>query len=529
MSIDRESEGGTAGNFLCPIQPPHAVACDIRAVKNRVDYAAGLAALQEKRQEMADTNPVSATNRKNMIEQPKKNARILIVDDDQAIRESLEAILEDDYEVETATSGREGLQKLENAVYDLVLLDLVMPGIDGIEVLRRIKQFDRQLDVVMVSATDKARQAIDAIKSGAYDYVTKPFDPDAISNIVVRILEKRAMEKELSYLRSEVAKMGGVEIITQAESMKNALNVLDKVAGTTSSVLITGESGTGKELVARAVHNKSQRAQKPFVAINCASIPSELIESELFGYERGAFTGAVKRTIGKFEYAHEGTVFLDEIASLKPELQAQLLRFLQEREITRVGSNRTIKVDVRVIAATNTRLEDMVREGSFREDLFFRLNVIPIELPPLRRRCGDVPLLAQHFLEKFNRQLNRNILGLASEALQVLEHYPWPGNVRELENFIERMVVLGTDGTRIEEKDLPLDLLFHDTLRCSQQQSLEKGLLDARNNFERHYILRTLRSCNWNQADAARQLKVHRNTLLNKMKSLHIGTEHQNR
>jgi DNA-binding NtrC family response regulator len=454
-------------------------------------------------------------------------ARILVVDDDQGIRDSLEQILEDDYEITLVENGLLALEAINRRTFDLVLMDLAMPQIDGQETLKRIKRIDEQLDVVMISATDKARQAIDALRNGAYDYITKPFEPDSITAVVERVLKKRALEQELSYLRSEAEQRNGqIRIITQAESMKGVLEMVDKVARTSSSVLIIGESGTGKELIARSVHLKSSRAAKPFVAINCASIPAELIESELFGYEKGAFTGATRRTIGKLEYADQGTVFLDEIGSLRPELQAQLLRFLQEREVTRVGSNRTIKVDVRVIAATNSRLEEMVREGTFREDLYFRLNVIPVKLPPLRQRKGDIPVLARYFLSKFNRALNRKIGEISPEAMTILVNYPWPGNVRELENFMERMVVLGADGKEIDESDLPFDLLLHDRLvEAESLDECDKGLSRVRHSFEKEYIVRVLRRCQGNQAEAARLLKIHRNTLLNKMKSLGLKSD----
>jgi DNA-binding NtrC family response regulator len=457
----------------------------------------------------------------------RPRARILVVDDDQGIRDSLEEILEEEYELTLVENGLLALEEVKRRVFDLVLMDLTMPGIDGLETLKRVKLIDEHLDVVMISATDKARQAIDSLRSGACDYVTKPFEPDRITAVVERVLKKRSMEQELSYLRSEAEQRDGqFRMVTRAESMRGVLDLVDKVARTSSSVLIIGESGTGKELIARSIHLKSTRAAKPFVAINCASIPAELIESELFGYERGAFTGATRRTIGKLEYADQGTVFLDEIGCLRPELQAQLLRFLQEREVTRVGSNRTIKVDVRVIAATNSRLEELVRDGSFREDLYFRLNVIPVKLPPLRQRKGDIPLLARYFLSKFNRKLNRKVGEISPEAMAVLESYHWPGNVRELENLMERMVVLGTDGRGIDESALPFDLLLQGRLieaDCIDQG--ETGLSRARHSFEREFIIRVLRRCQGNQAEAARLLKVHRNTLLNKMKSLGLKGE----
>jgi DNA-binding NtrC family response regulator len=451
-----------------------------------------------------------------------KHARILVVDDNEGARESLEEILEDDFDVECVEDGPSALDRITNEAFDIVLLDLIMPKMNGIETLKRIKAYDQSIDVIMVSATDRAQEATDCIRSGAYDYITKPFGTEAILNVIERAMQKRSLEQEVRYLRSEVEnKFGYNQIISQSRSMNAVFALIEKVAITSSSVLITGESGTGKELVARAIHNKSTRVQNHFVAINCAAIPPELIESELFGHEKGAFTGAHNRRVGKFEFANGGTVFLDEISNLKIELQAKLLRFLQEHEFTRVGSNRTIKVDVRMISATNIQLKKMVRQDRFREDLYYRLNVIPVELPPLRSRKGDIPLLTTYFIEKFNRQLNEKILGITPAAMTVLEDYPWPGNIRELENLIERLIVLKSDGLFIDEKDLPFDLLFSDDY-LKDKKNFDKGLLQARETFERRYILRTLRSFNWNQTKTARSLRVHRNTLMQKIKALDI-------
>lgn len=451
--------------------------------------------------------------------------RILVVDDDRATRESMEEILEDDYDVVCVSDGPSALKRIEKEVFDLVFLDVVMPEMDGLETLRRIKAYDRNLDVIMVSATDRAREATDSIKSGAYDYITKPFDAEAVLNRLEKVLHKRSLEQEVRYLRSEMAlRSGNTRIISQAKSMQAVFQLVEKVAQTSSNVLISGESGTGKELIARVIHNGSSRSESRFVAINCAAIPPDLIEAELFGHEKGAFTGAYHQNIGKFEFANNGTIFLDEISSLKLEMQAKLLRFLQERDFTRVGSNRTIKVDVRMIAATNTRLEDMVGDGRFRDDLYFRLNVIPIQLPPLRQRKGDVPLLANYFLEQFNHRLHKNIQGIEADAMAVLEAYPWPGNIRELENLMERMVVLEADGKTIDEKSLPFDLFFHDGSAEEEKEgkTANRGLIEARRAFERQYVVRALRSCRWNQAETARMLKIHRNTLVQKIKSLHI-------
>jgi DNA-binding NtrC family response regulator len=452
-------------------------------------------------------------------------ARILIVDDDIGTRESLEEILEDSYDVTCVDSGYSALDKLDRERFDLVLLDVTMPGMDGIETLRRIKSNHSPIDVIMVSATDRAREATASIKTGAYDYITKPFDPDAILTVIERVVEKQSLEREVDYLRSEVGhKNSDTQIIGRSDCMQHVFSLVKKVAQATSNILINGESGTGKELIAHAIHDQGPRARKPFVAINCAAIPSELLESELYGHEKGAFTGAQNRSIGKFEYANGGTVFLDEIATLKFELQAKLLRFLQEGEFSRIGGNQTIRVDVRMIAATNVELKELIQSNKFREDLYFRLNVIPIELPPLRRRRSDIPLLANYFLDKFNRKLNQKIKGITPDAMSVLEAYHWPGNIRELENLVERVVVLRSNERWIDLKDLPFDLLFNED-KSSDEGEFGQGLIQARQIFERRYVQRALRVCNWNQAQTARMLKIHRNTLLQKIKALEIDLQ----
>jgi DNA-binding NtrC family response regulator len=398
-----------------------------------------------------------------------------------------------------------------------------MPKIDGIETLKRLKALSERMDVVMISASDRAQMAVRSIKLGAYDYITKPFETDDILSAVERVLEKQTLERQVDYLRAEIAhQLGDRRILTQDPTMLGLLDLISKVATTTSSVLITGESGTGKELVARSLHLGSERRKESFVAINCAAIPSELMESELFGHERGAFTGAHSRSIGKFEYANGGTLFLDEISALRLELQAKLLRVIQEKEVQRLGSNRSIKVDLRIVAATNTNLEENIQRGTFRRDLFFRLNVIPIRLPPLRERSGDVRLLAEHFLKRCNLQLRRQIPGFTSQAVKVLERYPWPGNVRELENLVERLVVLGRDNEPISHEDLPLEILL-DSPSSQQAFVPEKdGLLKARDSFERQFILKALKRTQGNQSEAARILGIHRNTLIQKMKALDL-------
>jgi DNA-binding NtrC family response regulator len=450
-------------------------------------------------------------------------SKILVVDDEEGARDALQVILEDEFDVTTAASGTDALDLCHHTHFDLIFLDVSMPEIDGIETLKRLKALSEPTDVVMISASDRAQMAVKSIKLGAYDYITKPFEPDDILSAVERVLEKQTLERQVDYLRSEMAhQLGDHQILTQDSAMLGVLDLMAKVATTTSSVLITGESGTGKELVARSLHLGSERRRESFVAINCAAIPSELMESELFGHERGAFTGAHSRSIGKFEYANGGTLFLDEISALRLELQAKLLRVIQEKEFQRLGSNRSIKVDVRIVAATNTNLEENLQKGAFRRDLFFRLNVIPIRLPSLRERKGDVRLLAQHFLKRFNLQLRRQIPGFTSQAVEVLERYPWPGNVRELENLVERLVVLGRDNEPITHEDLPLEILLDSPL-AQQAFVLEKdGLLKARDSFERQFILKALKRAQWNQSEAARILGIHRNTLIQKMKALDL-------
>jgi DNA-binding NtrC family response regulator len=459
----------------------------------------------------------------------EKPRRILIVDDEEGARDSLEVILEESYDVEAVGDGLSALTRLQKKHFDVVLLDVNMPELGGLEVLKQIKDQDEAIEVIMVSAADRAREAAISIKSGAYDYITKPYEPEEILAAVEKVLCRHAKQRPLPRSQAEMnLALGQMKIISQAENMREVFELIEKVAGTSSNVLITGESGTGKELIARALHAHSPRSEKPFVAINCAAIPPELIESELFGHEKGAFTGAYTRNVGKFEYAHGGSIFLDEISSLRLEFQAKLLRVLQEREFCRVGSHHTIKVDVRVIAATSTPLELLAKERQFRSDLYFRLNVIPIQLPPLRHRTGDVALLAGFFLEKFNGALDKRVRGITPDAMEVLEAYPWPGNVRELENLIERLVVLGAPDEYIHENDLPFDLLIREEsedLPGKKDAAIDLGLLRARQEFERQYILRALKRCRWNQTDTARLLKIHRNTLIQKMKILELRSQ----
>jgi DNA-binding NtrC family response regulator len=448
---------------------------------------------------------------------------ILVVDDESGARQSLEVILEDDYRVLSAENGPEALKLLRRESVDLILLDVHMPDMDGLEVLRKIKERDEEADVIMVSALNLARKAADAIKWGAYDYITKPYEPEDILSTVARVISKRNLHKELDFLRKEVERSRGFDqIVSQNSTMLEIFELIKKVAYTSTNIMITGESGTGKELIAHSIHRQGNRKNGPFVAINCAAIPSELMESELFGHEKGAFTGAHTRTIGKFEHANGGTLFLDEISVLRSDLQAKLLRVLQEREIERIGSNKPIKVDIRVISATNTNLEDAVIQGKFRQDLYFRLNVVPISIPPLRERKEDIPLLAKHFLNKFNTAFNKKVPGFSKKGLDALRRYHWPGNIRELENLVERIIVLSSGDEVIELEDIPLEILITSGQDVEDLGVEKVGLIKLREAFEKRIIRNVLEVTEGNQTEAAKILKVNRNTLIQKAKQLGI-------
>jgi DNA-binding NtrC family response regulator len=448
---------------------------------------------------------------------------LLIVDDELGARQSLEVILEDDYRVLSAVNGQEALEILQREAIDLVLLDVNMPNMDGLKVLQKIKEQDEEIDVIMVSALNLARKAADAIKLGAYDYITKPYEPDDILSTVNRVISKQRLQRELDLLRKEIEESRGFdEIVSQDGAMIEIFQLIKKVAYTSTNVLISGESGTGKELIARSIHRQGNRKNGPFVAINCAAIPSELMESEMFGHEKGAFTGAHTRTIGKFEYANGGTLFLDEISALRSDLQAKLLRVLQEREIERIGSNKPIHVDIRVIAATNTNLEVAVSRGKFRQDLYFRLNVVPIPIPPLRERKEDIPLLTNHFLNKFNMAFNKRIPGFTEKSLAVLSRYHWPGNIRELENLIERIVVLSTEDELIDIKDIPLEVLLNSEEEPEESEYQKSGLIKIREEFEKRVLFNVLEAVQGNQSEAAKILKINRNTLIQKARQFGI-------
>jgi len=437
---------------------------------------------------------------------------ILIVDDDPGIRESFRLILEEHYELIEAGDGRQAIEIVRTSDIDLVLLDIRLPEMDGIEVLERIKALDDQVEVILVTAVKTVRTAVAAMKLGAFDYVTKPFEEDDLLSVVRRALERRSLEREVVFLRSELARRHDPgEIVGHHPEMQKLFRLIAQVARNATTVLITGESGTGKELVARAIHRQSPRRDKPFVPVNPAALSETLLESELFGHEKGSFTGAFQRKLGKLEMAQGGTLFLDEIGTLKPELQGKLLRVLQEREIERVGGTRTIRIDVRVIAATNADLKQAVATHAFREDLYYRLNVMPISVPPLRDRRDDIPLLVEHFIRRYNAEMNKHVDGLSPEAMTVLREYPWPGNVRELQNIIERLVGL-VEAPIIGVNDQPLDVLLPDSaVRLRQAETLP--LRQATEEFEKQIVMRVLERVRWNRSEAARILGIHRNSL----------------
>jgi len=438
---------------------------------------------------------------------------VLVVDDEAGVREAFRLILEDAYEVADAPDGLRALDVIRSTQVDVVLLDIRMPDMDGIEVLERIKAIDDSVEVILVTAVKTVRTAVAAMKLGAFDYVTKPIeDEDELLSLVRRALDKRSLEREVVFLRSEVARQHEPdEIVGRHAEMQRLYRFIGQVARTATTVLITGESGTGKELIARAIHRQSPRSDKPFVPVSPGGFPESLVESELFGHEKGAFTGAYQRKLGRFELAHGGTLFLDEISSVKHDVQVKLLRALQEREIERVGGTRAIKVDVRIVAATNVDLKRLVATGVFREDLYYRLNVVPIAVPPLRDRLEDLPLLVDHFVRHYTHVFNKRIQGLSPEALAVLSAYQWPGNVRELQNVIERSIVLG-DGPIIGVEELPLDLTVAPHRGRARSEEM-LPLNEASDAFERQIVTRVLASVKGNQSEAARILGIHRNSL----------------
>lgn len=438
-------------------------------------------------------------------------AKILIVEDEPKMAFLLEAELNDaGHRAVSTTDGREAVRRVEREHFDVVITDLRMEGMDGIEVLEKVKALDPQTEVVLITAYATAQTAVEAMKKGAYDYIIKPFDVEELKLLVKKIEEKQGLLYENALLQ-EKARREGLLVGGRSPAMRKVLELIDKVAPTDATVLVLGESGTGKELVARRIHHLSPRRDRPLVAVHCATFPENLLESELFGYERGAFTGATRRKVGHFEYADGGTIFLDEVGELPPSVQAKLLRFLQERQFTRLGGVEPVSVDVRVVAATNRDLEEEVRKGRFREDLFYRLNVFPIELPPLRERREDIPLLVEHFL----RQRNRPPEVVSPEAMEALLAYDWPGNVRELENVVERALILAGEGR------ITPDLLPFGRPRANRMELPDEGV--SLEEVERELIIRALEKAGWNKAKAAKLLGITRRRLYSRMEALGIG------
>jgi two-component system, NtrC family, response regulator HydG len=434
---------------------------------------------------------------------------LLVVDDEIIVRDSLgKWFREEGYEVGAAESAAEALRLLAQSHWDLALVDIKMPGTDGIELQRRLHEINPELIVIMMTGYASVETAVAALKNGAYDYITKPFDPDDIAHTVHNALAHQRAEKENVRLRETVAEATRPrELVGQSAAMKRVFEAIETVGPTEATVLITGESGTGKELVARAIHAASPRRCNPLVVIHCGALTETLLESELFGHEKGAFTGAQYRKKGNFEIAEGGTVFLDEIGDISLKTQTDLLRVLQEREITRVGGNQPIKVDFRCISATNKRLETLTDEGKFRPDLYYRLNVFQIELAPLRDRREDIPLLAERFMRKFSLAMNKRMARVSPGAMDLLQRYDWPGNVRELENAVERAMVVAQE-PELSERDFTLKLAA--AAPPSESRTLEEA--------ERVHILRVLEECGGNQSRAAEALDIDRVTLHNKLK-----------
>ncbi len=453
--------------------------------------------------------------------------RILVVDDESPIRDVLSTVLTaEGYTVTTASDLPEALRLITEDSFDIVITDLKLPKGNGIEVLRQIKRLNLDTMGIVLTGYGSIESAIEALRTGAYDYITKPFHADEIKILVRKALEYKKLHKENIYLRRQIQSAYRIEnIIGSSPGMQELFQLIQTVADSDSTILIFGESGTGKELVARAIHYAGVRRNHPLIPVNCGAIPEDLLESELFGHVKGAFTGAVMNRVGRFQLADGGTIFLDEIGDMSPKLQVKLLRVLQEQEFDPVGSTETVKINVRVIAATNMDLEQSVAEKRFREDLYYRLNVIPLHIPPLRERREDIPLLFQHFVEKFNRLKHRKITGFSPDVIELLQEYPWPGNVRELENLVERMAILKSVG-KVTVRDLPQKFKVPQADTISAEQFFPEHGIDFNSvvdDFEKRLILHALNKASGVKSRAARLLRVKRTTLVEKIRKKGIG------
>jgi two-component system, NtrC family, response regulator AtoC len=447
----------------------------------------------------------------------KKNHTILVVDDENGVRQSFKMVLKNDYNVLLSDTGHQALDIFTKNKVDLILLDILLPDAGGLDLLEKFKEADPNTEIIMVTAVNEIQTAVKAIKLGAYEYIIKPFVVDDVLTVIKRAMEKRSLIKEVAYLKDELERYCPFEkMVGKDEKMREIFELISIISQSDGAVLIQGESGTGKELVARAIHNRGSRRKEPFVVINCSAIPDTLMESKIFGHNRGAFTGATHTSVGKLEIADKGTIFLDDIDSLDINMQAKLLRIIQEKEFERLGSTKVIKVDVRFVASSNKNLKKLISQNDFREDLYYRLAVFPIELPPLRKRKGDVPLLLNHFLE-LNFMHTGNPPKIFSEkAVDILTDYDWPGNVRELQNLVERLFVI-TKGPVIHLTDIS-------NFTISKRKIKDLPLKQAVSAFEKNYISEVLQRVTGNRKKAAERLGIHRNTLLSKILELGLNT-----
>ncbi len=452
-----------------------------------------------------------------MSQHPKT---VLVVDDDEGMRDTIASILKRDYRVLRVASGEAALAVLGKEEVDIILLDVRLPGISGFEVLRIVRENYSLAEIIMISAINEIETAVQAIKHGAYHYVTKNFEYDQLRSLVRNASERQDLNRQVLTLSAQVADQNGREfIVGPSRAVREIVDLVKKVAKLPATVLILGESGTGKELLARMIHREAGDPDAPFIPVNMAAIPKDLAESTLFGHEKGSFTGALRQQLGKFELASGGTLFLDEIGDLRLDLQSKLLRAIQEGEIERVGGQKPIKTNFRLIAATNVDLAKAVKEGRFREDLYYRINVIPIKLPPLRERAEDIPQLAEFFLRRYNLRFRKRVQGITDTTMAMLKKYTWPGNIRELENLIERLVAV-TDKDYLGEEDLPLE--FHFAQLEPQGMRTESLFDDATNAFERNFILRSLEKCGWNVTATSEYLGLPLSTLKYKMDKLEV-------
>jgi DNA-binding NtrC family response regulator len=448
-----------------------------------------------------------------------EKANILVIDDDEAIRDSCSQVFKKDGKTaKTAKDGLEGMKLFKKEFFHAVLLDLKLPGLDGMEILSRIKKENPKTPVIIITGYASIESAVEAIKRGASDYLPKPFTPEQLRIIVNKALDSRKIILENIYLREELEKISEFDMVVgKSKAMEKVLDIVRRISSSESTVLISGESGTGKELLAREIHNHGPRKKAPFVVVDCGALVETLFESELFGHVKGSFTGAYETKHGRFEVANGGTIFLDEISVISLNIQAKLLRVIQEREVTRVGSTKPIKVDVRILAATNENLEDLVRKGKFREDLFYRLSVVPLHLPPLRERKEDIPYLIEHFIQKYNKRARKSITGISTEVKKALINYDWPGNIRELENTIERAVVL-SKGAEIKIEDL----MYHGISATPSLFPTFRGKYHTLGNIEKEYIRTVLLAEQGNKSKTAKILGIDRKTLWAKIKKYKI-------